>query len=82
MIRKWDIDNKEINQKCIDQVITRIQYIDDPNRVGVITAQEIIDIVAENLGPEIYNKALNDVIKQINEKLQDIEYSIEELKQS
>lgn len=73
-------DNKELNQKCIDELITRLQDIDDTSSVGVIAAQDIIDIVIENLGPEIYNKAINDVNKIFETKTEDLKYEIEELR--
>lgn len=82
MIRKWNVNNKTLSQKCIDEVITRIQEIDDPNSIGVIGAQNIIDIVLENMGPAIYNKAIDDATKFVSNKFQDIEYTAEDLKQS
>lgn len=82
MIRKWDTANKALNQKCVDEVITRLQEIDDPETVGVIAAQDIIDIVLENIGPDIYDKAINDSIKLLRDKFQEAEYGIEDLKQA
>jgi uncharacterized protein (DUF2164 family) len=81
MDRKLSIDNKEVKQKCLNEVISRIQDIDDPASVGVIAAQDIIDIVMDNLGPEIYNKAIVDTNKLFQSKLDDLKYEIEELKQ-
>ena len=78
---KLNIDNKEVKQKCLNEVISRIQDVDDPSRVGVIAAQDIIDIVIENIGPEIYNKAVSDTDKLFQSKLDDLKYEIEELKQ-
>jgi uncharacterized protein (DUF2164 family) len=82
MIRKWDTKNEQLNAKCLNEVIARVQEIDDPSGVGIIAAQDIVDIVLENMGPEIYNKALSDAAKIVDDKVQDIEYSIDELKQS
>lgn len=82
MIRKWDTDNEQLSRKCLNEVIARVQDIDDPERVGIIAAQDIVDIVLQNYGPEIYNKALADAGKMLGEKLQDIEYGLDELKQS
>lgn len=81
MIKRWKTDNKALNQKCVDEVISRVQDISDPDQVGVIAAQDIIDIVLENMGPDIYNKAIDDSTKLLQEKIQDIEYDIEALKQ-
>ena len=80
MIRKWDIKDKTLSRKVIDEVITRVQDIEDPEVAGEIVAQDLIDIVLENVGPEIYNSAVDDATKLIREKLEDIEYSVEDLK--
>lgn len=82
MIRKWDINDQDLNRKCIDEVIARVQDIDDPERVGMIAAQDIVDIVMENYAPHVYNRALGDVRKMLEEKSQDVEYAMEELRQS
>ncbi len=81
MIRKWDIDNEVACRACVDEVITRIQEIDDPSAAGMIVAQDIIDIVTENLAPEIYNKGIRDAKKVLTDKLTDIEIDITALEQ-
>ena len=53
MIRKWDIKDKALSRKVIDEVIARVQDIEDPEVAGEIVAQDLIDIVLENVGPEI-----------------------------
>lgn len=82
MIRKWHIEDKELNQKCIDDVIARVREIEDPEQTGIIAAQDLIDTVLEHMGPAIYNKAIDDVIKHQHDRLQEIEYSTEDLKQA
>ncbi len=82
MLRKWDIEDDELNKKCIEEVITRIEDIEDPEKVGVVAAQDLIDIVMENYAPHIYNRAVDEVQKVINEKNQDADYAIYSLKQS
>jgi len=81
MIRKWDVKDKALSRKVIDEVITRIQDIEDPETAGEIVAQDLIDIVLENVGPEIYNTAVDDVTKVVHEKLEDLEYGVEDLRQ-
>ena len=81
MDRKLSINNKEANQKCVNEVINRIQDIEDSSQIGVIAAQNVIDIVIENLGPEIYNKAILDTNKLFQNKLEDLKYEIEESRQ-
>ncbi|HEX4662015.1 MAG TPA: DUF2164 family protein [Candidatus Saccharimonadales bacterium] len=81
MKRKWDIAPEEIQKKCLNEVITRVEEIEGSG-VGVIAAQDIIDIVTENLGPEIYNAAIRDAKKAIEGKLQDIEVDLDALEQN
>ncbi len=73
--------SKEKQQKCLEEIITRIEEIEN-SAVGVIAAQDIIDIVSENLGPEIYNKAVNDTAKILKERFLDIETELDLLEQS
>jgi uncharacterized protein (DUF2164 family) len=81
MIRKWDTENKPLHQKCVGDVIARVQEIHDPETAGILVAQDIIDIVLENFGPEIYNKAIEDTATLLRDKFQEIEYSAQDLKQ-
>lgn len=81
MLKKFDTIPRELNKKCIDEVITRIEEIES-ERVGEIAAQDIIDIVIENLGPEIYNTALRDAKKLVQDRLADLDYEIDGLEQA
>ena len=80
MRKKFDSIPKELNQKCINEVIARVEEIDS-DQVGMIAAQDIIDIVVENYGPEIYNHALRDAKQIVQTKVSDMEYEIDELSQ-
>lgn len=81
MIRKWDMNDKDAKKKCVDEVIARIEEIGD-SQAGFIAAQDIIEIVSANLGPEIYNMALGDVKKLLQQKFGDLEVDIDLLEQS
>jgi len=80
MKRKWDTDDEALQKKCIDEVIARIDEIGDSS-AGVIAAQDIIDIVTENLAPEIYNKGVRDAKKTVTTKLSDLEIDLDLLEQ-
>ncbi len=80
VLRKWDSEDEAKQRKCIDEVIARVEDID--GSVGVVAAQDIIDIVTENLAPEIYNKGLRDAKKLIATKFSDIEAELDVLEQS
>jgi uncharacterized protein (DUF2164 family) len=81
MKRKWDIPDDEAQKKCINDVITRVEEIENL-QVGVIAAQDIIDIVTEHLGPEIYRAGVRDARKVMQERAQDAEIDLDLLEQS
>lgn len=80
MNRIFDKISKEAEKRCIDEVITRVGEIDGDS-VGIIAAQDIIDIVIQNLGPEIYNQGVRDAKKIVSDHFVDIETSVDMLEQ-
>ena len=81
MRRKWDTDNEALQRKCIEEIITRIEELDG-DAPGVVAAQDIIDIVTENLAPGIYNMAIADAKKMVSEKLSDLDIDLISLEQT
>ncbi|MGZ6005421.1 MAG: DUF2164 family protein [Candidatus Saccharimonadales bacterium] len=81
MKRKWDVSSKEVRQQCIDEIIARVDE-QQGGQFGIIAAEEIIDIVAQNLGPDIYNLAIKDVKKLLQDNLTDLEVSLDLLEHS
>lgn len=80
MLRKFDNIPEEIKRKCVAEVAAQVEEVSG-SKVGVIAAQDIIDIVTQNLGPEIYNMALLDTKKLLQEKFSDLEYEVDLLEQ-
>ena len=79
MIRKWDLTDEQIKKQCTDEVIARVDEQADAE-FGMIAAQEIIDIVAQHLGPQVYNSAIEDAKKAIQSKLADLEVDLDVLR--
>jgi uncharacterized protein (DUF2164 family) len=79
MIRKWGISNEQSKKQCVDEIIARIDEQDDA-QFGVLAAQEIIDIVAKHLGPQIHNSALEDAKNAVQTKLADLEVDLDILR--
>lgn len=78
--RKWDFSSDETKQKCLENIIARYDEVQD-GQIGMITAQEVMDIITNAVGPAIYNKGLEDAKKLIQNKLADAEIEIDILKQ-
>lgn len=76
MKRKWDVSSKETRKKCVAEIITRIGE-QQGKEVGLITGEEIIDIVLQNVGPDIYNLAIKDAQKLMQERFSDIDAEID-----
>jgi uncharacterized protein (DUF2164 family) len=79
MIRKWDITDEQAKKQCIDEILARIDEQGDAE-FGIIAAQELIDIVAEHLGPQAHNTGLEDAKKAIQTKLADLEIDLDTLR--
>lgn len=82
MLRKWDIKNDQIRKQCVDEVIARMDEEEEDSHIGVIAAQDIIDIVAQYYGPNAYNMAIEDSKKLIQTKLADLEIDLDVIKVS
>ncbi len=81
MEKKFDTIPADIKKRCLTEISSAVEEISG-EAVGIIAAQEIIDIVTHYYGPEIYNMALEDTKKLVQEKLTDFEYEIDSLTQS
>ena len=77
--RKLDLTSKATKQNCIDEIIFRVnEAVDD--EIGIITAEEVLELVTENIASEIYDQAVEDVKKLLAERQMDINIEIDLLK--
>ena len=81
MIKKWDITNEQQLKRCIDEVIARVDE-QEGSEFGMIAAREVIDIVAKHIGPEAYNRAIEDAKRAAQTKLTDLEIDLDTLRVS
>lgn len=81
MIRKWDINDEQAQKECIDEVLARIEEQED-TEFGIIATQDIIDIVAEYVGPSAYNAGVEDAKKTMQAKISDLDVELDVLKVS
>lgn len=76
MKRKWDVSSKEVRRKCVDEIITRIGEQQGPE-FGILAAEEIIDIIIQNIGQDIYNLAIKDAKQLLQDRFSDIETELD-----
>lgn len=80
MVRKFEIKDTETEKQCLNEIIAHVQDLETTD-IGVIAAQDLLDIVKQKLAPVIYNQAIDDVKRLVSEKLEDLETDVEMLKQ-
>jgi uncharacterized protein (DUF2164 family) len=79
--RGLDILSKEDRDKCIKEIISFVH--DDMDKdIGVIAAENILDFFLQRIGPDIYNKAVEDTKKSFREKFEGWEIEVDLLKKS
>lgn len=81
MIRKWGIRDERAQKQCIEALLTRIDE-QEGSPFGILAAQEIIDIVANYVGPNAYNSGIEDAKKSLQSKIADLEVELDILKTS
>ncbi len=77
--RKFGWISDETKEKCIDAIIFRInESVDD--EIGMITAEDVLDLVTESIADDIYDRAVEDVKKLMDERHIDSNIEIDLLK--
>lgn len=78
--RKWDLSSDEAKKKCMDEII---RWFDDiqGDSVGVIAAQDLLDTLAQTIGPDLYNKGVTDAKQLLAGRFEDIQIDLDILKQ-
>lgn len=79
MIRKWDISDEQVRKRCMEEIIARVDE-QEGAEFGMIAAQDIIDIVAQYVGPSAYNLGIEDAKKLLLQKVSDLEVDFDVLR--
>jgi uncharacterized protein (DUF2164 family) len=75
--RSWDILPEESRIRYMKEIIS---YFGDERdeEIGVVAAQDILDFFLQNIGPEVYNRAIDDAKNIFRKQLEglDIEFDL------
>lgn len=74
-----EILNKEQRRNLNNEIISFFKKENDVN-IGMIFADEIIDLFLEKTGIQIYNQGVEDAKKLIQEKLNYLEIDLDSIK--
>ena len=78
--RKWELSSDTVKRQCLDEIVIKVnESIDE--EIGLLTAEDVLNIVSNHLGPDIYNKALGDFKDLLNSKVADLDVDLEMLRQ-
>jgi len=79
--RKWDLSSDEVKKKCVDEIITWYDDIQGES-VGIIAAEDLLSIITENIGPDLYNKGVKDAKDLLTNKMADLDVDLDILGRS
>ena len=69
---------QEQKQKAVNDIIA--YFLDERGEeIGIIAAEKMLEIFTENLIKPIYNKAVKDIMKMVEEKYTDLQVDVNSL---
>jgi len=74
--RKGTLISEEKRKSIIKEIITFFKDERD-EEIGIIAAEEILNFFLQNLGPEIYNKGIEDARQFLKTSFEDLELDME-----
>ncbi len=73
---KFDFDSDESRQKFLNEIIAFFDSERD-EKIGIIAAEQILDFFVENLGDQIYKKAIGETKSLLKEKMDELEVDLD-----
>jgi uncharacterized protein (DUF2164 family) len=74
--RAWDYLDDEQRKKAVDEIVAFFES-EREEKIGIIAAEEVLDMFLRSTGKEVYNKALEDAKEFLRKKAEDIEIDID-----
>lgn len=79
--REIGLLSKEARARSVEAIIAYFQN-ERGEEIGMIAAEEVLDFIEEKIGPEIYNKAIDDSKKTVAERVESLGVELEILKRT
>ena len=74
--RNWELLSKERRDSLIKEIITFFKTERD-QEIGILAAEDILDFFLQNLGIDIYNKAISDSKATIKQTFENAEIDLD-----
>ena len=77
--RSFDILTKEQKEKSINDIIAF--YLDERDEhVGIIGANNLLDMVLQDIAPHVYNNAIEDTQRLLTKQTEEFDFELNLLK--
>ncbi|HBB02825.1 MAG: hypothetical protein US89_C0007G0007 [Candidatus Peregrinibacteria bacterium GW2011_GWF2_38_29] len=74
--RKWDLLTKERRAGLIREIITYFKEERD-EEIGMLASEDILDFFLENLGKDIYKRAVDDLKAIVKQNFENLEIDLD-----
>lgn len=78
MKRKWNRLTDEQRETAKQELIYFFESERD-EKIGVIAADQLLDFFLESVGSKLYNKGVDDARKVLSQRLDELNYDLDEL---
>ena len=70
---------EEERKKAVESIISF--FLDERNEeIGMVAATGMLDFFEREIGPKIYNKAINDSRTALKEEMEELDYKLSEIR--
>jgi uncharacterized protein (DUF2164 family) len=76
----WDILSNQEKRECIEHIIAYFQDERD-EKIGVIAAEDLLELILEPIVKTAYNKGVDDAKKTLLESVSNIDLDLDLLRQ-
>jgi uncharacterized protein (DUF2164 family) len=74
--RKWERLTDDKKKACLDEIIIFFENERD-EKIGVIAAEQVLNIFLQTAGTELYNKGVEDAKKTLEHRLDDLHMDLD-----
>ena len=74
--RKWERLTDDKKKACLDEIIIFFENERD-EKIGVIAAEQVLNIFLQTAGIELYNKGVEDAKKTLEHRLDDLHMDLD-----
>jgi uncharacterized protein (DUF2164 family) len=78
MRRSWDPLAEEKRKAAIEAII-RFFSTERDEQIGVIAAEDLLEMLLQNVASEIYNRGVEDARRAIKERMESVDIDIDAL---